>query len=190
MVDVLMGEVEPESNPMNRRCHVQPQGRQPPAEKMIDMMWFEPATTRGCRRRIMCRLTATKAIDLLEGARHPNDREVAAMPLSREHSRSTPIRRADLRRPRDAPTRRQGPAAPYRRHDRAGSSSGGSRPTQPLGGSRSICSSRLGRRRSSPGIISTICWKGPDAALSDPRREVDAATHARNPRLSCRQGPS
>ena len=65
MVDVLMGEVEPITNPnnqavmCNRRDVVHP-------EKMTDMMWFEPATSEVVPAAYYVPADATKAIDLLK----------------------------------------------------------------------------------------------------------------------------
>src|SRR5436190_8716702 len=64
-VDVLMGEVEPETNPLNqavmcrRKDVVQP-------EKMVDMMWFEPAATETAPSAYYVPADATKAIGLLK----------------------------------------------------------------------------------------------------------------------------
>ncbi|HET7093269.1 MAG TPA: hypothetical protein VFI22_07325, partial [Thermomicrobiales bacterium] len=65
MVEILMGEVEPETNPnngavMNRRKDV----TRP--EQMVDMMWFEPATTETVPAAYYVPADATKAIDLLK----------------------------------------------------------------------------------------------------------------------------
>jgi hypothetical protein len=65
MVEILMGEVEPIKNPVNqadmcnRRDVVKP-------EQMVDMMWFEPATTETVPSAYYVPLTLTKAIDLLK----------------------------------------------------------------------------------------------------------------------------
>jgi hypothetical protein len=65
MVDVLMGEVEPETNPLNdavmcrRKDVVHP-------EKMVDMMWFEPAATETVPSAYYVPAEATKAIELLK----------------------------------------------------------------------------------------------------------------------------
>ena len=65
MVDVLMGEVEPETNPLNdavmcrRKDVVHP-------EKMVDMMWFEPATTETAPSAYYVPADATRAIELLK----------------------------------------------------------------------------------------------------------------------------
>ena len=64
-VEILMGEVEDEKNPnngatMNRRKDVvRP-------ESMIDMLWFEPATTEAVPAAYYVPAQATKAIDLLK----------------------------------------------------------------------------------------------------------------------------
>ena len=65
MVDVLMGEVEPIQNPVfnttmcNRKDAVH-------TEKMVDGMWFEPATTETAPSAYYVPADATKAIDLLK----------------------------------------------------------------------------------------------------------------------------
>ena len=64
MVDILMGEVEDEKNPingaiMNRRKDVVH------AEPMIDMMWFEPTKTEDVPHEYYVPATATKALELL-----------------------------------------------------------------------------------------------------------------------------
>jgi hypothetical protein len=65
MVEILMGEVEPETNPnngavMNRRKDVTH------PEQMVDMMWFEPATTETVPAAYYVPADATKAIELLK----------------------------------------------------------------------------------------------------------------------------
>ncbi|HEX9369100.1 MAG TPA: M14 family zinc carboxypeptidase [Vicinamibacterales bacterium] len=65
MVEILMGEVEDEKNPVNgalmnrRKDVVKP-------EPMVDMMWFEPATTETVPRGYYLPPTLTKAVDLLK----------------------------------------------------------------------------------------------------------------------------
>jgi hypothetical protein len=64
MVDILMGEVEDEKNPvsgaiMNRRRNVVR------TEPMIDMMWFEPAAAEIAPVEYYVPADATKALDLL-----------------------------------------------------------------------------------------------------------------------------
>jgi zinc carboxypeptidase len=65
MVEVLMGEVEDEKNPVNgavmnrRKDVVKP-------EQMVDMMWFEPATTETAPRGYYLPPNLTKAVDLLK----------------------------------------------------------------------------------------------------------------------------
>jgi hypothetical protein len=64
-VEILMGEVEDEKNPvsgavMNRRKDVVK------PEQMIDMMWFEPATTETAPLAYYVPESATKAIELLK----------------------------------------------------------------------------------------------------------------------------
>jgi hypothetical protein len=65
MVEILMGEVEDEKNPvsgavMNRRKDVVK------PEQMVDMMWFEPATTETVPSAYYIPASATKAVDLLK----------------------------------------------------------------------------------------------------------------------------
>ena len=65
MVEILMGEVEDEKNPLNgavmnrRKDVVKP-------EQMVDMMWFEPATTETVPRGYYLPPNLTKAVDLLK----------------------------------------------------------------------------------------------------------------------------
>jgi hypothetical protein len=65
MIEILMGEVEDEINPvsgavMNRRKNVvHPQ-------QMVDMLWFEPAATETVPAAYYVPLTATKAVELLK----------------------------------------------------------------------------------------------------------------------------
>jgi hypothetical protein len=65
MVEILMGEVENETNPINgavmnrRKDVVKP-------EQMVDMMWFEPATTETVPSAYYVPASATKAIELLK----------------------------------------------------------------------------------------------------------------------------
>jgi hypothetical protein len=65
MVEILMGEVEDEKNPVNgavmnrRKDVVKP-------EQMVDMMWFEPATTETAPRGYYLPPNLTKAVDLLK----------------------------------------------------------------------------------------------------------------------------
>jgi hypothetical protein len=65
MVEILMGEVENETNPINgavmnrRKDVVKP-------EQMVDMMWFEPATTETVPRGYYLPPNLTKAVDLLK----------------------------------------------------------------------------------------------------------------------------
>jgi hypothetical protein len=65
MVDVLMGEVEPEINPVNQAVMCRRKDVLHP-EKMVDMMWFEPATTEIVPSAYYVPADATKAIDLLK----------------------------------------------------------------------------------------------------------------------------
>lgn len=65
MVDILMGEVESEKNPvsgalMNRRKDVVR------TEPMVDMLWFEPATTETVPSAYYIPATATRAIELVK----------------------------------------------------------------------------------------------------------------------------
>src|SRR5262249_6095903 len=65
MVEILMGEVEDEKNPvsgavMNRRKDVVK------PEQMVDMMWFEPATTESVPSAYYVPADAMKAIDVLK----------------------------------------------------------------------------------------------------------------------------
>jgi hypothetical protein len=65
MVEILMGEVEDEKNPvsgavMNRRKDVVK------PEQMVDMMWFEPAATETAPSAYYVPADATKAIELLK----------------------------------------------------------------------------------------------------------------------------
>jgi hypothetical protein len=63
-VEILMGEVEPEKNPINgaemnrRKDIVKP-------ETMIDMMWFEPALTEDVASEYFVPAAATRAMELL-----------------------------------------------------------------------------------------------------------------------------
>jgi hypothetical protein len=65
MVEILMGEVENETNPINgavmnrRKDVVKP-------EQMVDMMWFEPATTETVPRGYYLPPNLTRAVDLLK----------------------------------------------------------------------------------------------------------------------------
>jgi Zinc carboxypeptidase len=65
MVEILMGEVENETNPLNgavmnrRKDVVKP-------EQMVDMMWFEPATTETVPSAYYVHAGATKAVELLK----------------------------------------------------------------------------------------------------------------------------
>jgi hypothetical protein len=65
MIEILMGEVEPETNPnngavMNRRKDVTH------PEQMVDERWFEPAATETVPAAYYIPADATKAIDLLK----------------------------------------------------------------------------------------------------------------------------
>jgi hypothetical protein len=63
-VDILMGEVDPEKNPLNNAdmCRRRDVVR---TEPMVDMMWFEPATTEIVPSSYYVPADATKAIALL-----------------------------------------------------------------------------------------------------------------------------
>lgn len=65
MIDVLMGEVEPITNPVTNTVMC---GRKDVVheEKMVDMRWFEPATTETVPSAYYVPASATKAIDLLK----------------------------------------------------------------------------------------------------------------------------
>jgi len=65
MVDILMGEVEPETNPLNEAVMCRRKDVIHP-EKMVDMMWFEPATTETVPAAYYVPADATKAIALLK----------------------------------------------------------------------------------------------------------------------------
>jgi hypothetical protein len=64
MVDVLMGEVEPETNPLNNAVMCRRKDTVHP-EKMVDMMWFEPAATETVPAAYYVPLEAARAIELL-----------------------------------------------------------------------------------------------------------------------------
>jgi len=65
MVDVLMGEVEPITNPNNQAVMCNRKDVVHP-EKMADMMWFEPATSETVPSAYYVPADAAKAIDLLK----------------------------------------------------------------------------------------------------------------------------
>jgi hypothetical protein len=65
MVDILMGEVEPETNPLDNAVMCRRKDVVRP-EKMVDMMWFEPAATEIVPAAYYVPLDATKAIELLK----------------------------------------------------------------------------------------------------------------------------
>jgi len=64
-VDILMGEVEPVHNPVSDRdmCNRKDATR---VERMVDAMWFEPATTETVPSAYYVPAEATKAIELLK----------------------------------------------------------------------------------------------------------------------------
>jgi hypothetical protein len=64
-VDILMGEVEAVKNPNNNAdmCNRKDVVR---TEKMVDMMWFEPATTETAPSAYYVPANLTKAIDMLK----------------------------------------------------------------------------------------------------------------------------
>jgi hypothetical protein len=64
LVDILMGSVEVEKNPVNGADMCRRQDVVRP-EKMVDMMWFEPAKTETAPSAYYIPAAATKAIDLL-----------------------------------------------------------------------------------------------------------------------------
>jgi hypothetical protein len=78
MVEILMGEVEDEKNPLNgalmnrRKDVVKP-------EQMVDMMWFEPATSETAPSAYYVPATATKAIELLKA--HGIQMKAVAQPV-------------------------------------------------------------------------------------------------------------
>jgi len=80
-VDILMGDVEPETNPLNQAvmCRRKDVTR---AEKMTDMMWFEPATTELVPAAYYVPVDLTKAIDLLRA--HGLQMREAALPATAE----------------------------------------------------------------------------------------------------------
>jgi hypothetical protein len=65
LVDILMGEVDPVTNPNNQAVMC---GRKDVVrtEKMVDMLWFEPATSETVPSAYYVPLYATKAIELLK----------------------------------------------------------------------------------------------------------------------------
>jgi hypothetical protein len=65
MVDVLMGEVEPVTNPNNQAVMCNRKDVVHP-ERMVDMMWFEPAATETVPSAYYVPADAAKAIDLLK----------------------------------------------------------------------------------------------------------------------------
>jgi hypothetical protein len=78
MVDILMGEVENETNPLNgavmnrRKDVVKP-------EQMVDMLWFEPLTTETVPSAYYVPADAAKAIDLLKA--HGIQMKAVAQPV-------------------------------------------------------------------------------------------------------------
>ena len=82
MVEILMGDVENETNPingavMNRRKDVIT------PEQMVDMMWFEPVTTETVPAAYYVPAEATKAIELLK-SHGVQMRETGELPRSAE----------------------------------------------------------------------------------------------------------
>jgi hypothetical protein len=65
LVDILMGEVEPIVNPNNQAVMCNRKDVVHP-EKMVDMMWFEPAASERVPAAYYVPATATKAVDLLK----------------------------------------------------------------------------------------------------------------------------
>jgi len=86
LIDVLMGEVEPEPNPLNggimcrRKDVVHP-------EKMVEMRWFEPATTETVPAAYYVPAAATRAIELLKA--HGIQMREAGAPMNVEGFRIT-----------------------------------------------------------------------------------------------------
>ena len=78
MVDILMGEVEHETNPINnadmsrRKDVVKP-------EQMVDMLWFEPATTETVAVGLLRARRRHEGGRAAEGARHPDARGRGAL---------------------------------------------------------------------------------------------------------------
>jgi hypothetical protein len=78
MVEILMGEVENETNPLNgavmnrRKDVVKP-------EQMVDMLWFEPVATETVPSAYYVPADATKAIDLLKA--HGIQMKAVAQPV-------------------------------------------------------------------------------------------------------------
>ncbi|MBK9242294.1 MAG: hypothetical protein IPL75_19045 [Acidobacteria bacterium] len=64
MVEILMGEVEDEKNPINGRNMNRRKDVIKP-EQMVDRMWFEPTTTETVPTEYYIPAGATKALDLL-----------------------------------------------------------------------------------------------------------------------------
>ena len=106
MIEILMGEVEIEKNPvsgadMNRRKDVVK------PEQMVDMLWFEPVTTETAPAAYYVPADRDQGGRAPEGARHPDERDDArrdaeaagALRDDRQH------RRPELRRACDAPAR-------------------------------------------------------------------------------------
>ena len=72
MIEILMGEVEDEKNPvsgavMNRRKDVVK------PEQMVDMLWFEPVDDRDRARRLLRPADRDEGDRAPEGARHPDE---------------------------------------------------------------------------------------------------------------------
>ena len=65
MVEILLGEVENETNPLNQAIMNRRKDVVKP-EQMVDMMWFEPATTETAPSAYYVPAGATKAIELLK----------------------------------------------------------------------------------------------------------------------------
>ena len=107
MVEILMGEVEDETNPVNgavmnrRKDVVKP-------EQMVDMMWFEPATTETVPSAYYVPADADEGDRAAEGARHP-DASGGQPPVTdvEQFAIDSQHRGADVRRARDAEARRQ-----------------------------------------------------------------------------------
>jgi hypothetical protein len=87
MVEILMGEVENETNPLNgavmnrRKDVITP-------EQMVDMMWFEPVTTEVVPASYYVPAGATRALDLLK-SHGVQMREIPALPRAVEEFQIT-----------------------------------------------------------------------------------------------------
>jgi hypothetical protein len=82
MIEILMGEVEPDKNPNNGADMCRRKDVATP-EQMVDMAWFEPATTETVPSAYYVPATATKAIELLR-AHGVRMREASRIPATAE----------------------------------------------------------------------------------------------------------